>query len=169
MLHVIDSRNALPFAALMEIYAEGNMKNGQERYPMLSQSQQILEAEQDFYAYLSTFFRQPDSRYFLWEADGTYVSALRIEPYVDGYLISALETAPSQRNLGYGKALLKAVILWIDRHNPVSVYSHISKRNAPSLAVHKAAGFAEYLPYAQYADGSVSQNAITLRYTKKTL
>ena len=169
MLQIIDSLNELPFAALMEIYAEGNAKNGRERYPNLPASQQRLEAEQDFYAYLDLFFRQSDSHYFLWVIDGIYVSALRIEPYSDGYLIAALETMPSRRNLGYGKALLAEAVLWIEKHNSFPVYSHISKGNAVSIAVHKAVGFTEYLPYCRYADGSVSHNGITFKHIKKTL
>ena len=169
MLHIIDSRNTLPFDALMKIYKEGNEENGAARYPHLPSAEQIIEAEQDFYAYLKAFFQQPDSHYFLWEADGDYVSALRLEPFSDGYLIAALETEPSHRNMGYGKALLGAVIQWVEAHNPMPVYSHISRQNGVSLAVHKAVGFIEYLPYCRYTDGSVSHNATTLRYIKKTL
>ena len=169
MLHIVDSFNQLPFAALMKIYKEGIEENGLEKYPNLPLVQQIAEAEQDFYAYLAIFFRQADSHYFLWEKDGRYVSALRVEPYDDGYLIAALETEPSHRNCGYAKTLLQEVLIWLDKHNPAPVYSHISNANKPSLAVHKAIGFSEFLPYSRYVDGSVSHNAITMRYMKKTL
>ncbi len=169
MLRIVDSLNQLPFSALMEIYIEGNAENGQEKYPELPPAQQLAEAEQDFYAYLKIFFRQTDSRYFLWEEAGRYVSALRVEPYESGYLIAALETEPSRRNCGYAKTLLQEVLFWIEKHNPAPVYSHISKANKPSLVVHKAVGFAEFLPHSRYADGSVSHNALTLRYEKKAL
>ncbi len=169
MLHIIDSFNQLPFSALMEIYKEGNAENGVEKYPQLPPVQQLAEAEQDFYVYLTAFFRQPDSRYFLWEDEGRFVSALRIEPYEDGYLIAALETEPHSRNRGYAKMLLDEALSWIWKHNPAPVYSHISRVNKPSLAVHNAVGFKAFLSYCRYADGSVSHNALTLRYVKKTL
>ena len=47
---------------------------------------------------------------------------------------------------------------------PQRIYSHVSKKNAPSLAVHKKCGFRQVLDYAKYIDGSVARNAVTLQY-----
>ena len=88
----------LAFGKLMEVYEEGNLKNGRELYPEESESRQIALAEQDFYQYLQQiFFRTPGAVYYVLEEGGRYISALRLEPYRDGMLLEALETAPNQR------------------------------------------------------------------------
>ena len=61
MLHIIESLNRLPFGELMAVYEEGNRENGAENYGNLPKNLQLLEAEQDFYAYLECFFQQEDS------------------------------------------------------------------------------------------------------------
>ncbi|MBE6982684.1 MAG: GNAT family N-acetyltransferase [Ruminococcaceae bacterium] len=156
MLKLIDSLRELPFGRLMGVYGEGNRKNGAEHYPHLSENLQILEAEQDFYAYLQTFFRQKDSYYALWYAEDKLVSALRVEPYADGWLIAAVETHPACRNLGYAKLLLTEVCGHLVSNGKVPIYSHIGKDNLPSQKVHLHCGFREILPYSCYADGTVN-------------
>lgn len=164
MLRLITSLDKLPFSALMVIYETSNRENGRQNYPHLGEFAQIQEAEQDFYTYLKAFFRQENSFYALWEVNGICVSALRSEPYADGYLIAALETMPNCRNQGYGTALLQAVVRYLTEGNKLPVYSHIHKTNTPSLMVHRRAGFREFLRYAKFADGSVSQKAVTMQY-----
>ena len=102
--------NEVNFSDLMEVYREGNIDNGRELYPADSAYEQLRNAEQDFYQYLqSVFFRQDHSFYAVWESDGKYQSALRLEPYMDGFLLCALETAPAARNRGLAAALVFAV------------------------------------------------------------
>ncbi len=156
MLKIIDCLKELPFGQLMEVYIEGNLENGADKYPHLPANLQLLEAEQDFYAYLEFFFRQEASFYALWYAEETLVSALRVEPYEDGRLISALETKPDRRNNGYAKALLSAVCRYLSSDGNLPVYSHIGMENLPSQKVHIACGFEEILPYSRYADGTVN-------------
>lgn len=92
---------------------------------------------------------------------GEYISALRLEPYKDGLLLEALETAPRHRRKGYGYQLLKAVLnAFPDR----KIYSHVSKRNVPSLAIHEKCGFRKISDAAAYIDGSVNERAVTLCY-----
>ncbi len=169
MLKRVYSLNELPFGKLMEVYEEGNRENGAERYPRLPENLQILEAEQDFYAYLRTFFRQEDSFYALWYTEDLLASALRVEPYEDGYLIAALETKPDQRNQGYAKALLSAVCQQLVSEGKMPIYSHIARNNFPSQKVHISCGFTEILPYSRYADGKVNDYCQTYCYNKKTL
>ena len=166
MLKIVRSLGQLNFSALMNVYAEGNILNGKEFYPNESAQQQLCNAEQDFYHYLkSVFFRQSDSCYAIWEAQGRYVSALRLEPYSDGYLLCALETAPSDRRKGYAKALVTAVQKHLSQQGSGILYSHVSKKNAASLAAHRACGFQIILDHAVYSDGSVCQNSYTLAYS----
>lgn len=159
MLHLAYKFHQLNFAKLMEVYTEGNRENGKLFFPELSEDQQLLRAEQSFYRYLSEiFFRTPGAVCAVWEEEGCYCSALRLEPYQDGLLLEALETAPAFRRRGYASALLRAV-----RQNfPGKIYSHVRRQNAASLAVHKSCGFVQILDHARYIDGSVARNAVTL-------
>ena len=161
MLVLAKKLHQLNFRQLMEVYAEGNEENGEDMWPELNREQRLLRAEQAFYQYLAEgFFPVPGAVYAIWEENGKYVSALRLEPYEDGLLLEALETAPQCRRRGYGEKLIRAV----QDAFPQKIYSHVSKRNVPSLAIHKKCGFRQVLDYAKYIDGSVARNAVTLQY-----
>ena len=163
MLKIAKTLQQLNFSSLMDIYIEGNVENGRYNYPEMSAQEQLREAEQDFYQYLqSVFFRQEDSYYAIWEADGCYRSALRLEPYADGLLLCALETAPESRRQGYASALIKAVLEHLSARGSGVVYSHVSKRNVPSLKVHEKCGFEIIKDHAVYSDGSVLNSHVTL-------
>ena len=165
MLRIYDRLSQIRFGQLMQVYAEGTEENGAEFYPHLSPNEQILRAEQDFYAYLLTgFFTQEEDRYCIWEEKGTYVCALRLEKYQDGLLLEALETHPSYRRQGYAKKLIDAVLEYV---GSVRVYSHIGHRNVPSQGVHLAAGFVKIADHARYADGSVNDRCGTYLYEAK--
>lgn len=159
MILRISSLQEISFGKLMELYKEGNFENAKELYPNTDLSAAMLEAEQDFYAYLhDVFFKTEEACYFILEKDEQYVSGLRIEPYMDGYLIEALETHPEHRHKGYATYLLNEVTSKFDK----PLYSHISKNNAASLSVHKRCGFKIILDYAEYIDGSHKQSSYTL-------
>ena len=167
MLTIANSLRQLNWAQLMALYEEGNRGNGEDLYPDLSNGQQLLRAEQDFYDYLRNgFFTQPDDRYCLWVENGIYVSALRLQKYQDGILLEALETHPEYRGRGYAKMLIRATLETVIGER---VYSHISPYNAPSIAAHTACGFQKVLNYAVYADGSVLRTCDTWLYEKTTL
>lgn len=160
MLCIASSLKDLNFSALMDVYIEGNQENAAEAWPELPEGPAILQAEQTFYQYLhDDFFTVDGAFYALWQEDGAYISALRLEPYRDGLLLEALETAPAHRRRGYAAKLILAVLAHIGRGK---IYSHVSKRNLASLRVHEKCGFSRILEYAVYIDGSVNQNACTL-------
>ena len=160
MLILAQSIRDLSFSKLMGVYIEGNLENAEEFYPDLTEGQKLMQAEQDFYQYLNeVFFRTSDAVYAIWEEQGTYVSALRLEPYRDGRLLEALETAPPSRRQGYAEKLIRAVQ---DQFPNQRIYSHVSKKNAASLRVHEKCGFRRISEYAAYIDGSVNQRACTL-------
>ena len=92
-------------------------------------------------------------------SEGKYICALRLEPYCDGLLLEALETAPAYRRRGYAEKLILAAIAHFAGKK---LYSHVSKRNVPSLCVHEKCGFRRILEYAVYIDGSVNQRSCTL-------
>ncbi len=165
MLLVFDALKQLHFSALMAVYEDGNRENGAQLYPDLPAGQQMLRAEQDFYAYLQTgFFTQPGDLYCIWQEDGQYVAALRLQRYGDGLLLEALETHPAYRRRGYAEALIRAVLDWT---RPEKLYSHISHRNMPSIAVHQKCGFRKIASHARYADGSVNSRCGTYLYEKQ--
>ena len=160
MLLIARKMHELCFQELMKVYADGNRENGNDLWPNESADRQLALAEQDFYDYLhQTFFRIPGAYYAVWQEAGRYVCALRMEPYRDGMLLEALETAPEFRRSGYAKELILAVFA---QSGSCKVYSHIHKRNLPSLRTHEACGFQKILDHAVYADGSVLSNSVTM-------
>lgn len=166
MFIIARSLSDLSFSKLMEVYLEGNLEKAREEYSDLSEYAGLQLAEQDFYQYLKEcFFTVPGARYAVLEEGGAYRSAVRWEPYADGMLISALETAPKVRRKGYGERLLREVL----RRTGGKVYSHVAKKNAPSLAVHKKCGFRIIGDRARYLDGSVNARAYTLCFEHEDL
>ena len=163
LLERIKRLSDLRFGELMAVYEEGNRENGALSYPNLSEGQQILCAEQDFYQFLSDFLKTAYSCYFVLSDDGHYVAALRLEPYKDGLLLEALETKPGRRRMGYGQRLIMQTLEQIKTETHC-VYSHISKKNLPSIRVHEKCGFQRILNEAVYIDGSVNDRAYTYCY-----
>lgn len=162
MLYIARSLGQLEFSQLMTVYEEGNLENAEELYPELSKGQALLRAEQDFYQYLrESFFKTQGAYYAIWQENGCYVSALRMEPYRDGVLLEALETHPQYRRQGFAEKLIR-VVLPMEK----KIYSHVGKRNAASLAVHKKCGFQRISEQAAYIDGSVNDKCCTLCFEK---
>lgn len=156
----------------MNVYLEANLENGKEQYPFESANGQLRRTEEDFYQYLNAvFFRQEDSFYCIWEEKCSYLTALRLEPYRDGVLLCALETAPGARNQGYGTKLVRTVIEYLSRYGSGVIYSHVSKKNPASLSLHKKCGFKSIKDYAVYSDGSIlhSHITLTLNYEKSEI
>lgn len=167
MLVVCKKLHQIRFGQLMAVYEEGNRENGQELCPDLSESQQIMLAEQEFYYYLrDVFFKTADAQYYLWEVNGSYTSALRLEPYRDGLLLEALETAPDKRGKGYASSLIRAV-QQLPELGGRKIYSHVGKWNKASLAAHQKCGFEIIADRAVYIDGSVNDRCYTLCYLCK--
>ena len=168
MLRIVHKLNDLRFSELMQVYAETNAVNGKEMYPAHTPFEQLREVELDFYTYLQTvFFCQENSFYAIWEAEGRYLSALRIEPYADGLLLCGLETVPIARQQGYAYKLIIAVINYLAKRGSVTIYSHVSKQNSASLNTHVKCGFSIIKDHAVYSDGSVLHSSYTLAYEYK--
>lgn len=162
VLRWVTTMGELSFLELMKVYAETNGKTAREEWPDLPEGFALEKAEREFYDYLrQVFFRTPGTAYALWEVNGNYVSALRLEPYRDGLLIEALETAPDQRRRGYARSLLQAVI---SAKADEKLYSHVENHNRASMALHLGCGFARVSDFAVYIDGSVNYRGCTLRF-----
>ena len=166
MILVFENLKEISFSQLMMVYEEGNRENGAEFWPDMEEGQRILRAEQAFYQYLrEIFFPTENARYYVWVEQGNYVSALRLEPYRDGLLLEALETAPSMRKMGCAVKLIHAVQEQLPHGK---IYSHVSKRNLASLKTHAKCGFRRIAEYAVEIDGSVSNRSCTLCWEGKS-
>lgn len=163
MLQILYSIDEIRYSQLMAVYEESNRSFGKIYYPYKSANEQLLESEQDLYSYLrSVFFKTRGGFYAVWTVSGKYVSALRAEPYEDGFLINGLETRPDQRNMGYAQDLLLAVVKHLIKSGNTPVYSHIEKHNTLSVRLHEKVGF--HLLHRQHAvllDGTVSKDTLT--------
>lgn len=165
MLHIYKSFSELDIEQLMLVYLQGNLENGSLLYPECGENEQRRRAEDDFISYLrEDFFSHPNAFYAVWAPDGCYKAALRLEPYRDGLLLEALETAPEARRQGYATVLIRKVMSYLQPLKWTCIYSHIHKRNIASLNVHKKCGFQIISDSATYIDGTVTQSSYTLRY-----
>lgn len=168
MLKLAHKFSDLNFTELMAVYIDGNRENGRELYRFDTETAQLRKAEEDFRCYLmEVFFCQSDSFYCIWEEDGHYKAALRLELYCDGYLLCALETAPEARRNGMATALIQSTQKYLSSRGEGALYSHIAKRNTASLAVHRKCGFQAIKDYAVYSDGSVLHSSLTFQYKYK--
>ena len=162
MLKIATSMRQLPFQQLMEVYQETNIRSAQRHWSAYSPERGLAIAEDRFYEELQCgFFSIPHAMYCLWMVEGECVSALRLEPWQDGWLLAALETNPQMRKRGFAEKLVKAALEYA---GDIAVYSHVSKKNAASLRTHEKCDFEKILDYAVYADGSVNDRCCTLRY-----
>lgn len=140
MLQIVSKASQLNFQQLSAVYAGSGISDS-------------------FYRDIYDFFEGKDSIYALWVPDNVYASAVRVERYRDGFLISGLETVPSMRQRGYAKALLSEVLQHLECER---IYSHVERDNQASLAVHKFCGFEKIKDGAVFLDGSASSSYVTL-------
>ena len=157
MLKVARSMSELPFDQLMEVYQETNIRSARRHWSENSPERAGAMAEYIFYDELQCgFFSIPDAMYCLWMVEGQCVSALRLEPWRDGWLLTALETSPAHRNQGYARALVQSVQGYLAQRGPVRLYSHIQSRNTASIHVHEQCGFRKFSDTARLLDGTVT-------------
>lgn len=143
MLHILNSLTETQERALMDIYRESNEDNVAYFYPDCRDlSEGRARVERDFCFMLrEAFFGVPGNRYFVLEADGVWVSALRIYPVEDFYWLEALETHPEYRRRGYAVTLLRQTITALAADGPVCIRDGVRKTNTASLRTHEKAGF----------------------------
>lgn len=144
MLRIARTMKELDFDRLAEIYTKTD-KNILFRY---------LQEE---------FFTRPEEAYYIWEREGEYCSALRLEGYENGLLLTALETRPDRRRRGCAGALIRAALGSLPEGT--RVLSHVERSNRTSLAVHAACGFAVERDSARLLDGTVTSRYVTLSVT----
>ena len=150
-------------SALFSVYSQSLEEARTLHYSRLDANEGFLLASQDYYQYLSqVFFRTPGAVLAVYSHNGEYVSALRLEPYQDGYLLNALETAPDCRGKGFGKHLVEEVIAYCRAAGIHVLYSHVDKQNVASQKLHLAVGFTVVSRNATLLDGTFSTQYETL-------
>ena len=165
MLQLITSFSGISFSKLLPVYRQSLTERAQAYASRGNLAEQL--AEEDFYQYLRwEFFSVPGARYAIWQEEEAYLSAARLEPYRDGLLLSGLETHPDYRGKGIAKAFLRALF---SQEMQRPVYSHVDKKNLPSLRAHQALGFVCISDQAAYLDGSVDSRCCTLVLRDETL
>lgn len=147
MLLYFESPEQLDLTQLLCVYRE-SLESGD-----------LFSSTQEFYDYWSCgFFSQTGVSCAVWEEDGVYISAMCLEPYRDGLLVTALETRPEERGRGMAGKLISAVLQRLKSDDDLKIYSHIQRRNIPSLRLHKSCGFSFCSDHAVFLDGSISRN-----------
>ena len=128
---------------LMAVYRESNSENAAWFAPDAPTPEEGLRrTEAGFLAWLrEDFLPRKENTLWVWEEDGIFLSALRLTE-LDGFLwLEALETRPDRRGQGCGERLLRALAAELYQAGGACVRSCVSKKNRPSLALHKKAGF----------------------------
>lgn len=143
---------------VQSVYPEGCLDNARWNHPDCGDlTEAIWEQEQGFVGFLKEFLAEERNRYFVWEEDGQWVSALRLTKLPECEYLEALETAPVHRKKGYGEKLIRAVVDALRQDGSVVIRDNVSKKNLPSLAIHKKCGFIiEEENGTNYLDGTQS-------------
>ena len=163
MLTIIESPEQLPYSALMEIYESSNRIRGAQNYPQCAPTEQLLLAEQDFYAYLQDVLSSKLAIVALWLAEGRAMSSLRLEKYQDGFLLAGIETVPAERGRGYASALMHAVV---SKFPNTPIYSHVYNENRLSVMLHEKCGFRRITDSAVLLDGNTTSEASTYLFAE---
>lgn len=164
MLQILRRVCEVNYPQLMFIYEESNLGYG-KKYSRSSNPWEQLRFGEDFLRDdIAAFLKEEGSILALWHAEGRPVSAMRLQPYADGFLLTCLETAREARGKGAAKSLILHTICDFEAER---IYSHIRKDNVVSLSLHRSIGFGIIKDYAVLLDGTVSHLFYTLCYDRK--
>ena len=126
-----------------EIYGESNLENVKWDNPEVEDFSKLLfEYEKGYMDFVQSFLVNEKNRYYIFEINGQWVSALRMTKVEDFYYLEALETAKQYRKKGYGTEFLQELIRMLKKRGKVIIRSNVSKKNTASLALHRKCGFA---------------------------
>ena len=165
MLKVIHSLREMQYSELMAVYHEFLSITAQD-WSGISPDHGLQLAEQDLWQYMDqVFFKTKGAVAVVWLRDGHYASILRLEPYRDGLLLSALETIPQYRRQGCAESLIRGVIAHLKESGENRIYSHVANKNKASLSLHLKCGFQKISDCAVYLDGSVDPRSSTFYLT----
>lgn len=170
MFKIIRSLGEADPEQLFNVYEHSLIEELSDQYGASQPYNAMLQKQQDFYTFLMQFFSEKGSLYAVWFSNNRYCSALRLEPYRDGFILTGLETAADQRKKGYASKLIQAVMQYCEENALLPIYSHIANTNIASIKAHVNNGFYVVSDSAVFLDGSVDQRSKTYCYSsqKKT-
>lgn len=165
MLVFINNIQDIKYGSLMGVYEQELQAAARRDYPHLPPSAALFEAQQDFYAYLKdVFFKTEGTLLAVWQMEGEYASALRLEPYEDGYLLCGICTALACRRQGYARSLLTGTLARLPEGT--KIYSHVEKYNQASIELHRSCGFENIQDGVKMLNGSFLHNFFGFLYGK---
>ena len=140
----IESFEQLDPEKLMAVYGESNEENIDFFFPGAEdRSEALKKVEAGFLDFLrNDFFTKPGNAYRILEAEGVWVSAVRLCPIREGlYYLEALETHPAHRRQGHAARLLRALIRELEAQGPFRLCDCVGVHNLPSRLTHERCGF----------------------------
>lgn len=159
MLLIAKSLDELRFEELAALYRYDLEVEGFEDGMCELDDDWFLEKRSQFRIYLSArFFSKPDCRpgirpfYAIWEEEGRYVSAVRVNVYEQGLQLEALQTGEAWRRQGYATALVNAVLEYLAQRGSFPIYAHARDYMTYVHNMLERAGFHEILDYAVRKD-----------------
>lgn len=169
MLKIIRSISAIDLQQMFDIYEQYFIEKLSDQRNTVSACS-ILNEQQEFYSFLQDFFAESGGIYAVWMEEDMYCSALRLERYRDGLLLTGLETVADLRQKGYASKLMRSVIEYCESNALLPIYSHIANSNIASIKTHVNNGFKVISDCAVFLDGSVNHRSKTYCYRndKKT-
>lgn len=158
MLLLLKNYNEIDISQLLNVCRQSNTETGRREYYHMEIAEQLRFAEYDFCDYIRENLSKGLLLCAVWAPDGCYKSFLRLEQYLDGYLIAGLETALQERRKGYAEALIRTLLTTFSH---TRIYSHIAHCNNISTHLHVKLGFEKIKDYAIALDGTVSNKMAT--------
>ena len=168
MLIRITDYASLDGRKLMDVYAESNAENAAFFCPDEADADKaVRNVEDGFLNFLKNeFLKKPGNVVWVLEEGGAWISALRTSRISDGlYYLEALETRPDSRRLGYGSALLSAVIDELKKTGAFRLCSCVGRKNTSSLRTHEKCGFTKVSEEGyDYLEGEPDPGSFGMEY-----
>lgn len=102
-----------------------------------------IAMREEYAAFLREFLGHPERRVLIEEENGRWVSGLRaIETAPGRWFLEAVETSPEERGKGYAQRLLRETAAYLKEQGAEDMACLIARTNGPSIAAHRACGFA---------------------------
>lgn len=154
---------------LMDIYEEGNIKNISYLYPDIEDIEAgKKKVEEGFINYIKNeFLINDDNRYYVWESDGIWISAMRVYKISSNlYYIEALATHDNYRRRGFAEKLICSVIEELKTTGEFEMKSITSKTNIASQRTHEKCGFTKnYGGAFCYTTNEWVEDVVSLSYS----
>lgn len=159
MLKIAEHLDELRFDELAELYHDDLEVEGVDDRDLEPGDDWFAGMKAEFGVYLSARFFSRSERlnnvrsfYAIWEAEGKYVSAVRVHVYEQGLLLEALQTREDARGKGYAAALLGAVLAYLVQRGQFKVYAHVRDWKTQAARLLETYGFRRILDYAVRKD-----------------